>query len=113
GNKTGASSPPLCLTLAKLFIHRCQPLTVIGQFTSYGSEVKILQLTGHRTATTFADLAAIQFADRQDFSGRTGKESFVGDIDFIARNTLFFDGIASFSCELNNRRTRNAVQTRG
>src|SRR5690606_29517330 len=51
-------------------------------------EIGFLQFLGDRATTADADLAVIHFADRSDFSGSTGEEGLVSNVDLVTGDTL-------------------------
>ena len=53
-----------------------------------------LDLGGDRAAAAFADLAAVEFADRRDFGGGAGEEGFVGGVDVVAGQAAADDAVA-------------------
>ena len=76
-------------------------------------EERGLQLLGHRPRLAPADGPVVHFPDGRDLGGRTGKERFVGNIQFVAGEPLFHDPHTAFSGELHDRFPRDAFQDRG
>ena len=54
----------------------------------YQIELIGLQLLGDRAARTAADGAVVEFGDRCDFGRRAGKKGFVGNVNFVAGQSL-------------------------
>ena len=68
---------------------------------------------GDWSASAFSDNAPVQFADGRYFRGGAGKERFVGAIDGVAGEPGFFDRIAEFGGELDDRIAGDSAQDGG
>src|SRR5690606_22523012 len=77
------------------------------------AEVQILQTGSDRTATTFADLASVEFTDRQHFCRCTGEEGFISHVDFVAGDAFFTDRITAVSRQLEDGIAGDAVKAGG
>src|SRR5690606_40604080 len=66
-----------------------------------------------RTATTFADLASVEFTDRQHFCRCTGEEGFISHVDFVAGDAFFTDRITAVSRQLEDGIASDAVKAGG
>ena len=61
----------------------------------------------------FADGAVVEFADGRQFGGGAAEERFVGIIDFIAGEQLFFHGVAEIAGDLDDGVAGDAVEDGG
>ena len=60
-----------------------------------------------------ADGAVVHFADGRDLGGGTGEEGFVGDVQLVTGELLFFHGVAQVAGHLHDGVTGDAAQDGG
>src|SRR4051794_11145279 len=99
----GQNTPPLALRsfasnsttaslrLMSMRLDLREPVGVLGIAAVDDVEEARLDAFGDRAARAGADLHPVQFANGRHFRRRAGEESFIGDVDLVARDALLHD----------------------